>query len=403
MTSTNSLDGSGAAGGVIAGGGGSIGGAGVGVGGTGDLDEEQLLTVLTNGSTGRNPTFFKAYGHEDVFGLKAAIPAGAATVSLTDPAVMTNGGDLNGAGSAACTTADVLYVQLPDGHPVITGNGGSDESSTVTPPQAMPELSIEEAIEQAEIIFDDGSSLASLGASNTFSSVAADSAAPTFKTVCIEEKSIVKDKPTEEVISEQQLVVKMDTPEPPTKAEDDRPNADQEVKENKNDVSSMDLVVSCNEAPKETGMNVVKNDKAVEVVEDDVIVIDEIDAAASTSPAAQPPPKSATIAAAAANSNHHNLRPKRTLRHVHALKQQAKRRKRNANVAASSAVVTSGAAAAATNASSPAPVATPNNTSPALQRICKKQISPSNGGKFNDELVKPLFVILARAGARWLG
>ena len=40
------------------------------------LEEERLLSVLTHGSTGRNPTFFKAAGHEDVFGLKADIPAG---------------------------------------------------------------------------------------------------------------------------------------------------------------------------------------------------------------------------------------------------------------------------------------------------------------------------------------
>ena len=54
---------------------------GEGVGGEGgevspQLEEERLLSVLTHGSTGRNPTFFKAAGHEDVFGLKADIPAG---------------------------------------------------------------------------------------------------------------------------------------------------------------------------------------------------------------------------------------------------------------------------------------------------------------------------------------
>ena len=40
------------------------------------LEEERLLSVLTHGSTGRNPTFFKAAGHGDVFGLKADIPVG---------------------------------------------------------------------------------------------------------------------------------------------------------------------------------------------------------------------------------------------------------------------------------------------------------------------------------------
>ena len=53
-------------------------GEGVGEGGEvcQQLEEERLLSVLTHGSTGRNPTFFKAAGHEDVFGLKADIPAG---------------------------------------------------------------------------------------------------------------------------------------------------------------------------------------------------------------------------------------------------------------------------------------------------------------------------------------
>ncbi len=40
------------------------------------MDGDRLLTVLTNGSTGRNPTFFKAYGHSDVFGLRADLPRG---------------------------------------------------------------------------------------------------------------------------------------------------------------------------------------------------------------------------------------------------------------------------------------------------------------------------------------
>ena len=51
-------------------------GVGDGVEVSQQLEEERLLSVLTHGSTGRNPTFFKAAGHEDVFGLKADIPAG---------------------------------------------------------------------------------------------------------------------------------------------------------------------------------------------------------------------------------------------------------------------------------------------------------------------------------------
>ena len=49
-----------------------------------DLNEERLLSVLTHGSTGRNPTFFKAYGHNDVFGLRVAIPEGCTTLEVTE-------------------------------------------------------------------------------------------------------------------------------------------------------------------------------------------------------------------------------------------------------------------------------------------------------------------------------
>ena len=40
----------------------------------------------------------------------------------------------------------MLYVKLPEGHPVITAD--------MTPPE-QPQLTIEEAIEQAEVVFDD--------------------------------------------------------------------------------------------------------------------------------------------------------------------------------------------------------------------------------------------------------
>ena len=57
-------------------GGGDAGNDGDPGGGGPPLEEERLLSVLTHGSTGRNPTFFKAAGHEGVFGLKADIPVG---------------------------------------------------------------------------------------------------------------------------------------------------------------------------------------------------------------------------------------------------------------------------------------------------------------------------------------
>ena len=58
----------------------------------------------------------------------------------------------------------MLYVQLPEGHPVITKS--SEEADEAPPPPQSPppaplaaapptELSLEEAIEQAEVVFDD--------------------------------------------------------------------------------------------------------------------------------------------------------------------------------------------------------------------------------------------------------
>ena len=132
---------------------------GEGVGGEGgevspQLEEERLLSVLTHGSTGRNPTFFKAAGHEDVFGLKADIPAGGQALDGAPEGQAQAEGEQN-----------VLYVQLPEGHPVITKSSEEEEeagaeaetlaSATMTTTTTTAELSVEEAIEQAEFVFDD--------------------------------------------------------------------------------------------------------------------------------------------------------------------------------------------------------------------------------------------------------
>ena len=121
------------------------------------LEEERLLSVLTHGSTGRNPTFFKAAGHGDVFGLKADIPAGGQTLD----------GAPEGQAGRAEGEQNVLYVQLPEGHPVITKSSEEEvveaeavdttvEAAMATTTTATTELSLEEAIAQAEVVFDDG-------------------------------------------------------------------------------------------------------------------------------------------------------------------------------------------------------------------------------------------------------
>ena len=138
---------------------------GEGIGGEGgeasppQLEEERLLSVLTHGSTGRNPTFFKAAGHGDVFGLKADIPAGGQTLDGAPEGQAQAEGEQN-----------VLYVQLPEGHPVITKSSEEEIEAAGVPAEtvdasvepamgtttATTELSLEEAIAQAEVVFDDG-------------------------------------------------------------------------------------------------------------------------------------------------------------------------------------------------------------------------------------------------------
>ena len=152
-----------------------------------DVDESRLLSVLTHGSTGRNPTFFKAYGHNDVFGLRVDIPEGCTTLEIAENLPNEDPGGLDEPRQGETENQNVLYVQLPDGHPVITGTDQvssqvslasntnisnsiiSKMSSTTRASEqdspnilsgksapVQPSLSFEEAVEQAELIFDDG-------------------------------------------------------------------------------------------------------------------------------------------------------------------------------------------------------------------------------------------------------
>ena len=151
-----------------------------------DLDEDRLLSVLTHGSTGRNPTFFKAYGHNDVFGLRVAIPEGCTTIEVAENLPSEDPCGIDEGSGLGMENQNVLYVQLPEGHPVITGADQTSSqvscntdagipSSVITTMSSIadnsepvsvvlsgksaavqPSLSFEEAVEQAELIFDDG-------------------------------------------------------------------------------------------------------------------------------------------------------------------------------------------------------------------------------------------------------
>ena len=78
---------------------------------------------------------------------------------------------------------------------------------------------------------------------------------------------------------------------------------------------------------------------------------------------------------ASENSRYHNLRPKRSLRHVHALKQQAKRRKRNTCIAATATGSGTSNSQTISNA--------PDSSTISIQRTVarKPSIGKDNGGK----------------------
>lgn len=213
------------------------------------LDQDRLLSILTNGATGRNPTFFKAYGHQDVFGLRSAIPDGCSTLEVVE-----NVPNLDAEESdEGLKQSEVLYVRLPEGHPVITASSENESKPSEVETEA-PELSIEEAIEQAEVIFDDDCMTESGTAS-------------------------VTDPVQVDVESQKQPLTASTGPQPRTSPR----------------ISPRIIKASTPE--------VTENDAKL---------------------------------AEALSKSHHNLRPKRPLRHVQALKQQAKRRKRNTNLASGS-------------------------------------------------------------------
>ncbi len=221
------------------------------------LDEERLLSVLTNGSTGRNPTFFKAYGHEDVFGLKAAMPEGCSTLELVENVPSLDDTEETEQGQKT-TESNVLYVRLPEGHPVITA---SSEENSLETPESNNELSIEEAIEKAEFVFDDG-----LGDNDEAEATIQDSNNSVSEPVKVEIEAETLNTPSSASSNASKRCSPRISPRTPI-------------------------------SPK----------------------VDLIDSDAKL--------------AEALSKSHHNLRPKRPLRHVQALKQQAKRRKRNTALA----------------------------------------------------------------------
>ena len=88
------------------------------------ISQDHLLNVLNSNSSGKNPTFFKAFGHQEVFGLKSFIPDGGTTVEVQEkvPCEVENWTRTE---DVQYREEGVLYVHLPDGFPIMTGQSSN--------------------------------------------------------------------------------------------------------------------------------------------------------------------------------------------------------------------------------------------------------------------------------------
>lgn len=300
--------------------------------------------MLTLGSTGRTPTFFKAFGHEDVFGLKANIPDGGITLDVLEGVPGVGGDDAVRGGDDAGVDVggreNVLYVQLPEGHPIITRSQDEDEQQKRPEEEKQQqELSLEDAIEQAEIVFDDDDQIGGLDACESNSvvsavmedvdaSAAADvvdgkvaarrsspAAAAANPSVCLPIKVDVQQTTTTQTRSGGRTGATVS----PAAAKRHSPRISSRQKQVLSsataNVDNLVDIVTCDSGRTESPSSALTSSPSVR------------SAAASPVPAA-------TASTPTPGGSGHNLRPKRTLRHVNALKQQAKRRKKNTTLAA---------------------------------------------------------------------
>ncbi len=333
------------------------------------LDGDNLLTVLTNGSTGRNPTFFKALGHQDVFGLRADLPKGATTVEMTEAVASEDG--TSGVDGSESSRENVLYVKLPEGHPVITQASSAEASpkGAVSPEEEekqeervkeksddeavnsdlKPSLSFEEAIEQAELVFEDDVNL-TLGVEKEQEAKSDVSSAQTGSDSNVDKDSLSsgeqsgkRNKPS--VCEPIAVVVDNEEPAPSTSST------------RSSRLASPAKRVSPRISPRiqsrqqQQQLLLQQQQEAAALAKaaaaSKAASSDEVDGPRSKQPhsSSSPAPSSSSHSSPAAPSSpaegpastvggRHNLRPKRSLRHVVALKQQAKRRKRNTSVAA---------------------------------------------------------------------
>ena len=252
------------------------------------LNEDQLLNVLTSNSCGRNPTFFKAFGHNEVFGLKSCIPEGGTVVEIVER-VPVEGGTTSPE-ETLYRQEGVLYVHLPDGHPIITGS-----TPTATMVEPMQVTTTESA----------AASSGSLTCTDT-------AVTPTFMN---EELNLDPLNMEAEVTIDDTYPEEMDQMQ----------------------IAGEDPVLIVVDLENSSAKS--SHDPNHHLQQPDIITLDD-ETASSSSSAAATTAASAAVAPAGLpeelgpQTRRHNLRPQRTNKHLHALKQQVKRRKKNTNVTA---------------------------------------------------------------------
>ena len=232
-----------------------------------NLNEDHLLNVLISNSCGRNPTFFKAFGHNEVFGLKNSIPDGGTTVEIVEKVPVEGGPD--SVNEIKYKKEGVLYVHLPDGHPVITGSAPSDDE-----PSRIPKLTFRPK------------------------------PGPSRAEPKIDQKREKFDPPNKE----SEVIKSNSSPSNTTSIHQDKRNGES---------SSLSSHIGVDQdAPKKSSSNTTASKSKINELKPSAVTFDE------------------DLDGKTLKKHRHNLRPQRSSRHFHALKQQAKRRQKNKNVAA---------------------------------------------------------------------
>jgi len=236
------------------------------------LNEDHLLNVLISNSCGRNPTFFKAFGHNEVFGLKNSIPDGGTTVEIIEKVPVE--GSVGSVNDVQYKQEGVLYVHLPDGHPVITGSAPSDDEHSRVPKLPFCSKPGPSRTEGKEDFTNNG-----MGHQN------------------IKTKEVILGDSNKSFKSVQPIT------------------ANQVEKPSQSDSTSSMTSHTIPESIKSISQATGAKHKNSEIKPSVTIIDEDQDGKLS-------------------KRHRHNLRPQRSSRHFHALKQQAKRRQKNKNVAA---------------------------------------------------------------------